>query len=121
MTVKLTGPMWVVKDAPGTKDYMAFYKGAVEKGWIFSDPRAAKGSPGQAKAMAQMYKELAETGGVPYETEMQIKLEGEGPMAAMMAKMGGMSTTSTVQSVETGALADDLFAPPAGYKLNARK
>jgi hypothetical protein len=26
-----------------------------------------------------------------------------------------------VQSVETGALADDLFTPPAGYKLNERK
>lgn len=121
MTVKLMGPMWVVKDAPGTKEYMAFYKAAVEKGWIFSDPRAAKGSPGQAKAMAQMYKELAETGGVPYETEMQIKMEGDGPMAGLMAKMGGMSATSTVQSVDTAPLADDLFAPPAGYKLNARK
>ena len=35
--------------------------------------------------------------------------------------MGNMSMTSTVQSVETGALADDLFAPPAGYKLNQKK
>ena len=121
MTVKLVGPMWVVKDAPGTREYMAFYKAAVDKGSIFSDPRAAKGSPGQAKAMAQMYKQLAETGGVPYETEMQIKMDGEGPMAAMMAKMGGMTMTTSVQSVETGALADDLFTPPAGYKLNARK
>ena len=121
MTFKLVGPMWVVKDAPGTAEYAAFYKAAAEKGWIFSDPRAAKGSPGQAKAMAQMQKQLAETGGVPYETEMQLKMEGEGPMAAMMAKMGGMSMTTTTQSVETGPLADDLFAPPAGYKLNARK
>ena len=121
MTVKLMGPMWVVKDAPGTREYMAFYKAAVDKGWIFSDPRAAKGSPGQAKAMAQMYKQLAETGGVPYETEMQIKMDGEGPMAAMMAKMGGMTMTTSVQSVETGALADELFTPPAGYKLNERK
>ena len=121
MTVKLIGPMWVVKDAPGTREYMAFYKAAVDKGWIFSDPRAAKGSPGQAKAMAQMYKQLAETGGVPYETEMQIKMDGEGPMAAMMAKMGGMTMTTSVQSVDTGALADDLFTPPAGYKLNDRK
>jgi hypothetical protein len=121
MTVRLAGPMWVVKDAPGTRDFLAFYRAAVDKGWIFSDPRAAKGSPGQAKAMAQMYKQLAETGGVPYETEMQIKLDGEGPMAVMMAKMGGMSATTTVQSVATDPLADDLFAPPAGYKLNSRK
>ncbi len=121
MTIMLTGPMWVVKGAPGTKDYMAFYKAAVEKGWIFSDPRAAKGSPGQAKAMAEMYKQLAETGGVPYETEMNIKLAGDGPMAGMMAKMGGMSATTSVQSVDTASLDAALFAPPAGYKLNQKK
>lgn len=121
MTIMLTGPMWVVKGARGTNDYMAFYKAAVEKGWIFSDPRSAKGSPGQAKAMAEMYKQLAETGGVPYETEMNIKLAGDGPMAGMMAKMGGMSATSTVQSVDTASLDAALFAAPAGYKLNQKK
>ncbi len=121
MTVLLTGPMWIVKGAPGTAEYIAFYKGAVEKGWIFSDPRAAKGSPGQAKAMAEMYKQLSATGGVPYETEMNIKMTGDGQMAGMMAKMGGMTMTSTVLSIETGAIAADLFAPPAGYKINEKK
>ncbi len=121
MTVTLRGPMWIVKGAPGTKDYVAFYKGAAEKGWIFSDPRAAKGSPGQAKATAEMYRLLASTGGVPYETAMTISIEGEGPMASVMARMGGMSMTSTVQSVDTTELDDALFAPPAGYKLNQKK
>ncbi len=121
MTVMLNGPMWVVKGAPGTAEYIAFYKGAVEKGWIFSDPRAAKGSPGQAKAMAEMYRQLAETGGIPYETETTIKMSGDGPMAGMMAKMGGVSATSTVQSIETGTVAADLFAPPAGYKIKEQK
>ena len=121
MTVTLKGPMWVVKDAPGTSEYMTFYKGAVEKGWIFSDPRAAKGSPGQAKAIAEMQKQLASTGGVPYETEMTVSVSGEGPMAAVMARMGGMSMTSTVKSVDTTALDDALFAPPAGYKLVPKK
>jgi hypothetical protein len=121
MIVTLKGPAWVVKGAPGTEDYMRFYKGAVEKGWIFTDPRAAKGQPGQAKAMAEMYKQLAASGGVPYEQEMEIKLSGDGPMAAMMAKMGGMSMTTTVESVDTAAVAADLFAPPPGYKLNQKK
>ena len=44
--VTLAGPVWIVKDAPGTADYTSFYKAAVEKGWIFSDPRAAKASAG---------------------------------------------------------------------------
>jgi hypothetical protein len=121
MTVTLKGPMWVVKGAPGTEEYMAFYKSAAEKGWIFSDPRAAKASPGQAKAMAEMYRQLASTGGMPYETEMNIAVTGEGPMAAIMAKMGGMSMTSTVQSIDTAALDDALFAPPAGYKIVPKK
>jgi hypothetical protein len=121
MTVRLTGPMWVVKGAPGASEYVAFYKAATEKGWIFTDPRAAKGAPGQAKAMAEMYRQLAATGGMPYETEMNIKVEGEGPMAAVMARMGGMSMTTTVQSVDTTALDDALFAPPAGYKLVEKK
>ena len=121
MTVTLVGPVWIVKGAPGSAEYIAFYNAAVEKGFIFSDPRAAKGQPGQAKAMAQMYKELADTGGIAYETEMQIKMGGSGPMAGIMARLGNVTVTSVVESVAVGPLADDLFAPPAGYKLNQRK
>ena len=121
MTVYLTGPMWIVKGAPGSAEYMNFYKNAVEKGWFFTDPRAAKGQPGQAKAMAEMYRQLAATGGIPYEQDMNIKMGGEGPMAGLMAKMGNISMTTTVSSVEAGPVAADLFAPPAGYKLKEQK
>jgi len=121
MTVTLSGPVWIVKNAPGAADFAKFYKGAVEKGWIFSDPRAAKGQPGQAKAMAEMYKKMADAGGIAYENDMQIKMSGSGPMAGLMAKMGNMQMHTVVDSVETGALDDALFAPPAGYKLNPKK
>ena len=120
MTMMLSGPIWIVKGAPGTAEYINFYKGAVDKGWIFSDPRGAKGNPGQAKAMAEMYRQLAATGGIPYEQEMHFKMGGDGPMAGMMAKMG-MTMTTTVTSVETGTLAADLFAVPAGYKIKEQK
>jgi hypothetical protein len=124
MNFVLTGPVWIVKNAPGAADYANFYKAAVEKGWIFTDPRAAKGQPGQAKAMAEMYRQFAEIGGVAFETDVQIKMDmgGQGgPMGGLLGRLGGLSFTSTVESVETGSLADDLFAPPAGYKLNNRK
>lgn len=121
MDVNLKGPIWVVKDAPGAKDYLNFYKAAAEKGWIFSDPRSAKASPGPAKASAEMYRQLVQIGAIPYESEVSISMSGEGPMAAMMAKMGNMSMTTTVTSIETTALDDTLFAPPAGYKINPKK
>lgn len=120
MTMTSTGKTWVVKGAPGTADYAAFYKGAAEKGWIFQDPKSAKASPGQAKANAKMYEQFASLGGIPYETEMEMKVGGEG-MAGLMAKAMHTQLTTTVQSVEAGSLSADMFAPPAGYKLNLKK
>jgi hypothetical protein len=124
MLVTLSGPTWIVKNAPGTPDFLRFYKAAAEKGWILGDPRAAKASPGQARAMTEMYKQLAEAGGIPYETDMQIKMSasgGDNPLGGLLARMGNMSTASTVQSVDTATVAEDLFMPPAGYKLNMKK
>ena len=125
MLVTLSGPTWIVKNAPGTEDYLRFYKTAAEKGWILGDPRAAKASPGPAKAMTEMYKQIAEAGGIPYETNMQIRMGMTGnaanPIGGLLGRMGNVTMASTVQSVETSSLQDDLFAPPAGYKLNAKK
>ncbi|HUE86057.1 MAG TPA: hypothetical protein VMO26_08265 [Vicinamibacterales bacterium] len=129
MTVTLSGPVWIVKDAPGAAEYNNFYRAAAEKGWIFGDPRAAKGQPGQAKAMAEMYRQFAEIGGIAYESDIQIKMGMSGApaggpgglMAGMLAKMGNMSAQTKVEDVQTGPLSDDLFAPPAGYTLNSRK
>jgi hypothetical protein len=121
MTVNLSGTTWVVKGAPGTSDYQKFYLAAAEKGFVFTDPRAAKGQPGQAKARTQMYRQMAATGGVPFETQMNIKMSGEGPMAGMMARMGNIEMLSNIQNAEAAPLPDDMFAPPAGYKLNPKK
>lgn len=121
MTVNLVGPMWIVKGAPGTPEYMAFYKNALEKGWFFTDPRSAKAQPGQAKAMAEVYRQIAAAGGIAYETEMSVKMSGDGPMADVLAKMGNITMTTTVTAVETTAIGADMFAVPAGYKLKEQK
>lgn len=121
MTVHLTGPVWIVKGAPGSADWANFYKVAADKGFVFGDPRAVKGSPGQAKAMTEMYRQMAAIGGIAYETETNIRIDGSGPLGGLMAKMGGVSTSTNVTEVTAGALADDLFAVPAGYKLKERR
>lgn len=121
VTIVLTGVTWMAKGAPGTAEYAAFYSGAAEKGWIFSDPRAAKGSPGQAKAMAQMHAEFAKIGGVPYESNWDIKPQADGMMGSLMSKMGGLSMKTITDSVEVGPLADDLFQVPADYKVSEKQ
>ena len=71
--------------------------------------------------MAEVQRQLAATGGIPYEQEMTVKMSGDGPMAGMLAKMGNITSTTTVTGIETGTLAADLFALPAGYKIKEQK
>jgi len=121
MRMIMSGPACIVKDAPGAADFKAFYLAAAEKGFVMSDPRAAKGSPQQAKGMTEYYKALAEAG-VPYEMSMAMKVEGGGPMGGMMNRMfGNAAFTQTVTEVSTTALGDDVFAIPAGYKVKDAK
>jgi hypothetical protein len=67
-----------------------------------------------------MYNQIAAAGGIAYESSVEVKLSGSGPMAAMMARMGSAGFTTVIDSIETEALADDLFMPPAEYKLEAK-
>jgi hypothetical protein len=71
--------------------------------------------------MAEMYRRIADIGGIPYASDVQITLEGSGPLAAALAKIGNLTMSTVVESVVTGAVAADLFAPPAGYVTNERK
>lgn len=120
MTVTLNGSLWVVKHAPGTADFDRFYKSAAEKGWIFSNPRAAKAQPAQARAMTEMYQKIAELGGIPYETDLQIHVSAGGLMGALLSRLGKVRSSTIVESVQTKALTDELFAPPPGYEQNLK-
>lgn len=115
MDVKMSGPGCTVKNAPGLDEYIAFYEHAVKTGYFFGDPRAAQAQPGRERAMTMMYRKMAEAG-LPYWSSFKMSFEGEGPMAAMLAKMA-MSTETTVTEVSTAPLSDDLFQVPAGVKV----
>jgi|RhiMetdeSRZDD1v2_1073273.scaffolds.fasta_scaffold191312_3 hypothetical protein len=114
--VTTSGPFCIVKDSPGKADYAAFYLKAAEKGFIVSgDPRQAKAQPGQAKSMTELYRQIARLG-VPYLMEIDIKMGGEGPMGALMGKLG-FGFTSTVTRVSVEAIPDALMVVPPDYKV----
>jgi hypothetical protein len=122
MTMVMTGPVFIAKGAPGSADYAKFYLAAAEKGFIASDPRAAKGAAQQTKGMTALYRAIAETGGIPYYMETNVKIDGGGPMAGMMNKMmGGSAFSTTVTAVSTEEIPADTFAIPAGYKVKETK
>lgn len=116
MDISMSGPGCMVKGAPGYEEFLAFYDHAVKVGYFFGDPRAAKANPGRERAMTVMTRKMAEAG-LPYWSSLKMSFQGEGPMAAMMAKMGAMTVDSTVTEVSTAPLADDLFQVPAGVKV----
>jgi hypothetical protein len=120
MTILMNGPVWMAKNSPARADYAAFYTAAAERGLFFGDPRAAKAQPGQARGMTALYRRLAEIG-VVYASELQIRFEGSGMLAAMMDKMGGSMMTTTLTKVSTEAVPDDVFSVPAGYKTKKNK
>jgi len=117
MVITTSGPFCVVKDAPGRADYAAFYTKAADQGFIISgDPRQAKAQPGHAKSMSELYRQIARLG-VPYAVEMDIKMGGEGPMGALMGKIGGLGFSSTVIRVSDDPISDDVWAVPSGYRV----
>jgi hypothetical protein len=116
MSITMTGPAWLAKGAPGSKDYAAFYLAAAKNGMFFGSVDQAKQQGAQIKSTTEMYRAFAAAGGMPYESEMEMKFEGTGPMADMMNKMGGMHTKTTVTAVSTETIPDSKFTVPPGYK-----
>lgn len=119
MTISVTGPVCLAKDAPGAAEMATFFKGMSEKGFFFGDPRQAQAQPAQIKAMTALYEKMAGLG-VPLAQEMTFGFEGDGPMAAMMAKMGSNSLSMEVLSVSTDPIPDSMFEIPDGYKVVKR-
>ena len=118
MTMVMSGPVFIAQGAPGSDDFKRFYLAAAEKGFIASDPRAAKSAAQQTKGMTALYKAIAETGGIPYLMETSVKIEGGGPMAGVMGKMmGGAGFSQTITDVTTDAITADRFEIPADYKV----
>ena len=121
-TMVMTGTVCLSTDAPGVADYQRFYKAAADSGFIFGDPRAAKSPAGaaQARAYAALTKKMAE-GGMALESHINITAQGDGPMAAMMAKLAKSDIATTVTQVKTGDLPAEAFDIPAGYKVKTQK
>jgi hypothetical protein len=117
MKMVMGGPQCIVKNGPGQADFAAFYRAASEKGF-FLDAAQAKTRPAAAKAMTDMYRQMAELG-VPFVSQMNISIEASGPMAEMMKKMNNTITTE-VTSASTATIDPTVFDLPADYKLSKR-
>jgi hypothetical protein len=117
-TMVMTGPVFIAKGAPGAEDYLRFYSGAAEKGFILSDPRQSKGPAGPGQSMTELYKAIVEAGGLPYAMELSVTVEGTSPMVAMIKKgMTGVLFSTVVTKVVTDDIQAGTFDVPTGYAV----
>ena len=114
VTMKMDGSIWIAKAAPGTAEWVAFYKAAADSKLL----TAISGmKPGQPGGLDKLFAATAAAPGIPYLTEMTMRFEGTGPMVEAMNKMGVMKIVQRVTSVSTEPIADTLFAVPEGYTV----
>jgi hypothetical protein len=110
----ITGSVWVAKCGAGVADFVAFQKAAANANMAVALGGVVPGM--QAGGLDRLMKSLSEMPGIPYLSELQMNVEGTGPMVDAMKQMGTMKITSTVTEVSTTALGDDQFRIPADYK-----
>ena len=117
MKMVMDGAMWVAKDAPGAREYVAFQKAAAAGDMA----GAAMGGAGvSVPGMENLTKAMASVDGVTMLSEMTMTVEGSGPIADMMRQAGPMKITSKVTSITADPLSDDLFKVPEGYTITKR-
>lgn len=105
MKVTVGGPVWLAKDAPGTKEWGDFFRAAADSGLFFGPPN--RGGAQESRSQALMYKAFADAGGIPYQQQIQVSMEGMPTQAP--------SVTMTVTGVTTDPIPDEKFQIPAGY------
>ena len=114
VTMVMTGSLWVTKAAPGASEYVAY-----QKAMSTCDlAAAAMGASGMSlPGMDKMMKAMQSIEGLPILTEMNMTVDGTGPVADMMRQMGSMKVTTKMISVKIDKIDDDVFKVPAGYQV----
>jgi hypothetical protein len=113
----MDGSIWIARSAPGASEFSAFNKAALESKLLGA---VAGMTPGKSGPMDKLIEAWAAAPGLPYLTEITMQFEGTGPMVDAMKQMGGMKMVQKIASVSTDAVADDIFAIPAGYKVEKK-
>ena len=69
-----------------------------------------------------MYRQLAATGGIPYEMEMNVKMSGEGPMAGDVREDGQhLDRPPPSRRWKPARSPRTCSRAPAGYKIKEQK
>jgi hypothetical protein len=112
----LTGSACVAADAPGAGDYLAFARAAIDRQLLLGPASDNRLVLALVRAQTELYRALADAGGIPFVVDMNMAVDGKGMLAGMVRKLLSGSRTSTVTAVSAGPLDEAMFVVPAGWK-----
>lgn len=116
--VVLDGSIWIAKGGPGSAEYIAFQKAATQANLTAVLARIMGGGQSGGGGMDKLMAALAEAPGLPYLTEINMGIEGTGPMVDMMKQQfAGMKLVQRTSGITTDPVSDETFQVPADYTV----
>lgn len=112
----LTGSACVAHDAPGASDYQAFARAAIDRQLVLGPASDNRLVLALVRGQTELYRALADVGGIPYVVDMNMDVDGRGMLAGIVRKVLSGRRTSTVITVSAAPLDNATFAVPAGWK-----
>ena len=112
--IRANARYWDNGDAPGSSEYHAFWKASKGRclpveGWS-SNPIATS----QNAVISEIFRRMAESGGIPNECEMRFELSERSPAASHPNGVVD-ALTFRIVDISTSSIADGVFAVPSGY------
>jgi hypothetical protein len=115
----MDGSIWVAPAAPGSAEYAAFNKAAMQSN-LFAAVIGMAGGGKSAAGLDKLMEAAATATGLPYRTDINMRFEGSGPMVDAMKEMGPIRMIQQTVSVSTDPIADAMFEVPADYKTTKK-
>jgi hypothetical protein len=116
--VVMDGSIWLAKSGPGAAEYIAFQKAAVEGGLAAALAAMLGGGQPAGGGMDKLMTTIAGAPGLPYLTEINMGVEGTGPMVEVVKQqIAGMKLVQKLSGINTDPVSDDQFKVPADYTV----
>jgi hypothetical protein len=116
----LTGTACIASGSRSETDYRTFADAAREHDVVLGPSSSNRIVLARTRAQTELYRLIAETGGIPYGIDMTFSVAGHGVLSSMVRKILDGTQSVAVTSIATTPIPPPTFMVPDGWK-RARK
>jgi hypothetical protein len=120
MALVLTGKACIASGSGGEVDYRTFADAARDHDLVLGPASSNKILLARTRAQTELYRLIADAGGIPYGIDMTFSVDGRGVLSSMVRKILAGMQVLAVTTVDTAPIPPATFMVPDGWK-RARK